>query len=107
MKIDTTIGLKALNGEQITITEGGEVKPFSIGRLIADMLASPEDKCSFGHVKRYTMMNKFFNEKEIDIDNADLKVIEEMLEKNTTRSSVVVGQVLELLEGVRQSLKKK
>ena len=97
MKIDASKSLKRLDGVDITMGSGDE-SPFTIGKAIGLILSGPSaTQKGRTPLKLYALASKFYNEAEVEIDVADLKLVTEEIESTQTYTPLVTGQILELL----------
>jgi len=96
MNIKTNVALKNLKGEEIK-DDKGEV--FTLGQALANIVV--EDKIG-GKMKLYILGTKLFQEKEIEVDSADLNLIKEALKKSETYGALILGQCEMLLENVKK-----
>jgi len=101
MKINTELELKTLDGKKITTPDGDVL---TVGKTLANILLSPrEDKSyEFDKMKLFILANKFYNEKEVEIDASDLKKIENLINSSETFGPSICGQVLIALEELKK-----
>jgi len=97
MKILTKQVLKDLDGKPIPKLGGGAL---TLGIAIAQMLTNREAKTGFDPLKTYILATKFYDNDEVDIDDADWMKVKKLLESNTADSALVVGQVLKILNQI-------
>ncbi len=75
-----------------------EGKELTVGVAIASILLAPRQNKTFDMLKSYILSGKFFNDKEVDLDEADLKKLKETIELGDTYSPLISGQLIQLLE---------
>lgn len=93
MKIKCKEVLKTLQGQPIK--DGKE--ELTLGMTVANILLQPRQDKKFSTLKAFSLAQKFFNENEVDLDDADLKTLKELLETDTFFSPLVTGQILKIL----------
>lgn len=91
MNINTGKALKTLKGEDYT----ADKEPLTIGKVIAEALAGDE---TGGKYKLYTLADKAFNSKTMEVDAPDLALIKNAVEKCKTYNNLIIGQTLGILE---------
>ena len=99
MKINTQQKLVSLKGEVLK-GDGIEV---TLGLAISNILISSQVK---GKYKLYILGKKFFDDKEIDIDMADMSLIKSELEATTIYTPLVTGQILDILYNLENKKEK-
>lgn len=100
MKINTKIVLKGLDGVDL---QNFENKPLTIGESLGNIIVSHEIG---GRAKLYSLGVDLFKKEELEVDSADLILLKEAVEKTKVYSSAVVtGQLLVLLENIRDTKK--
>lgn len=96
MKIQTGKKVLTLKGE--AYKQGDE--ELLVGHVIAEALAGDR---TGGKMKMYLLAQRAYEQKELDVDAADLKLIKTSVEQCTTYNNVIVGQVLAELEEVKEA----
>ena len=98
--------LKAFNGESIKDMKGNELH---IKEVLTNQLGSYSGKGVTGDklIKAYDLGLKIYGSKtEVELDDEQIKFIKSVLEANPMYTSIVVGQVLTILENSKKSEKK-
>ena len=98
MKIKTKEAIKDLAGKDIKNKDDF----FTVGIALSNILL--EAKVG-GKMKLFILAKKCFEEKEIDVDDADLAIIKQAVEATEQYTNLVTGQLLQLLE--RKEVKEK
>lgn len=97
MKIKLNTPLKDLSGEPIA--DGG--KNFTFGQALASIVSASD---TGGKMKLYVLATKLFNEKDIDVDEADLSLIKNAVASTKVyANALITGQCELLLEDVKES----
>jgi len=91
MQINTKAGIKDLAGKDILNKE----EVFTIGEAVANILINSELK---GVYKTYVLAKKFYNDKKVELDEADVLLVKEAVEASKSYTVLVKGQLLEVLE---------
>lgn len=95
MKINTKTLIKDVSGKPMPTQEGD----LSLGVVIGNILFSDE---SIGKLKGYTLGMKFYQDEEVDVDEADLQAIKRAIE--TTKvfpSNLITGQALSIINNLK------
>ncbi len=93
MKIKTDTKLTDLKGLPI---KSGEGQVLTVGEAVANILLGPQQK--FGKMKAYVLATKFYNDKEVEVDDADVEALRDIIEKSEVYVSALVnGQLLKIL----------
>jgi len=100
MKINTKIALKNLAGQEL---KDGE-DTLTLGKAVANILSADS---TGGKMKMHVMSLDFYKEKEMDLDDADLSILEKSVENSQTYLPIVSGQILLLLSNMKEDSKKK
>ena len=97
MKIKANEALKALNGEALVDTSG---KGLTIGAALANMLIAyrREGEYEFDKIKSYVLAQKLYTDKDVDIDEADIKGIKKVIKSDAVYGPLVSGKILLLLD---------
>lgn len=82
---------------------GGQQPLYTIGKAIADTLLRPNPQAAMNAMKALELARKFYNNREVEIESADLKDVKNEIEKEKATSPLVRGQVLEYLESLKTS----
>lgn len=94
-KINTQTILTNLKGETLKINE----TDYTLGEAIANILVTDE---SGGKMKTYILAQKFMNEPSVDLDASDFALVKAAVERTKSYTSLVAGQVLVLLEAIKE-----
>lgn len=94
--IDTKQILKKLNGEPLKQND----KDFTIGDAIGNILSSDEGA---GKMKTYVLAKRFTQEKKVDLDEVDFRLLKQLVERTHAFTAIIVGQVLFLLDEAAES----
>lgn len=100
MKIKTTKAI--VNFKGIAIKDNDE--DFTVGKAISNILLNSK---SGGKMKIFILAKKFYDEKEVEVDAADLNLIKSEIEKADPQVSnmLVTGQLLIMLDGLKEKAK--
>lgn len=99
-KIQTSVPIVNLNGDKIQSEDG---KNLTIGVVLANIILSPHaNKKGFRPLKSWELAQKLYKNPEVEVDNADFIQIKEIVENSDTFSTMVVAQVLEALEKIKE-----
>jgi len=112
IKINAQKVLKSLDGEILKDRaclhcgapigpQGGEYGPYHLGKAISDTLMRPNPQASMSAMKAFTLAKKFYNDKEVEVDAADLKDVKGEIGNDKMVTPLVSGQVLEHLESLK------
>lgn len=99
MKIKTKAVLVNLKGEELKFKDGEKEKALTLGNAVANILL---DCKTGGKHKLYLLSNKFYSDKEVEVDSVDLRLIKDAVEANQTYNNIVSGQILEILENIKE-----
>lgn len=91
MKINAQAPVKTLAGENY---KSGD-KDISVGSVIADILAQDQ---TGGKMKLYSLAKRFFDDKEVEIDEADAALVKKAVEESKSYNNIIIGQILLLLK---------
>ena len=98
MRLDLSKPVVNLEGAKINDDAG---KVITIGRILANVLITTRPSLgTFDAMKAYIMAQRFYEGTGGDIDEADFKMITELL-KQSDNTTLVTGQVLLHMEDVR------
>jgi len=75
----------------------GEEK-MTVGSAVANILMAATEG---GKMKLYTLAQKAYSDKSLDVDESDLSLIKKAVETNTSYTNLVTGQLLIILENVK------
>ena len=98
MKINTQTVIKSLDGKEI---KDGE-KFFTIGKALSEILVNAE---LGGKMKCFVLAQKFYNDKEVDLDEADKELVKSTVESTKLYNNLVTGQLLVLLTETPKEVK--
>ncbi|MBU1096834.1 MAG: hypothetical protein KKB34_10165 [Bacteroidetes bacterium] len=91
MQINSKTILKNLIGENLI---SGENKPLSLGEALSNILLN--DKVG-SKMKCYILAEKFFKDNTVEIDEADLSLVKESIQRTELYNNLVNGQLLILI----------
>lgn len=91
MKINLKETLKGLDGKDL---KSGE-KVLLVGEVLGNIIISSKMN---GKMKIFSLAQKAYNDKVIDLDDADKALIKNILEADDSHSALATGQLLVLLE---------
>lgn len=95
MKINTKTLIKDVSGNPLPTQEGN----LTLGVVIGNILFSDE---SIGKLKGYTLGVKFYQDEEVDIDEADLQAIKKAIEMTKVfQSNLITGQALSIINNIK------
>ncbi len=96
MKIHTIIILKDLAGEEL---KDQNKETITIGKALANVLSSHDGT---NRLKLFILAQKFFSDEFVTIDSADRELIKTAIEKTRVYNNLVAGQLLLMLEGIKE-----
>lgn len=88
MKIDASKVLMTLGGQHYKTPEGQDL---TLGAVLAEAMATYE---AGGKMKSYVLANKFYNDKEVEVDEADLALVKKAVESCKAYNNLITGQAL-------------
>lgn len=95
-KIKTNQTFVNLRNEEISMENKEKL---NLGMVLAEILLVPhQDKKGFRPLKAWDLAQKFYKEKEVEIDNADFAQLKELVENNAAYIPMITAQALEKLE---------
>lgn len=97
MKINTKTKILNLKGEEILDQDKNAI---TIGYYLSEILLL--DKTA-GKMKAFILAQKFATTDEVEVDSADLTMIKNAVEKNESFNNLILGQLLVLLEDIKES----
>ncbi len=95
MKINTSTIICDLKGK--AIKNGAE--DFTLGDALSNILVSSK---TGGKMKLYVLATKLAQEKTVDVDDADFKMIKDCCEQSEAYTPLISGQLLLLLEDLKK-----
>ncbi len=95
MKLDCSKAINNVKGVQYKTPEGASVH---LGDVLVEALSG--DK-SGGKMKIYALAQKAAENKVMEVDSADLKIIKDAVETCTSYNNIILGQTLEMLENAK------
>lgn len=96
MKIDLKQPIKDLAGKPIINPDKTD---FTFGQALSEILVSAD---TGGKMKLFTLAQKIYTEKQIEVDEADFKLIKDSVEQTKAyTNAIVAGQILVYLEGLK------
>ena len=104
MKLKTNQTLHTIKGDPLMIPDGaGGTEVAILGTILSNIVLAPhKDKNGFRPLKAYELAQKFANQKDVEIDNADLIQLKELVEKNEGTSTIIIAQTLLMLDAVKE-----
>lgn len=87
MKINTTKKVTLLSGKDIPTEDGA----LTVGKAVANILSSTRKA---GAMKLFVLAQKFYKDATVELDEADLKLVEAEIEKTEVYTTLVTGQLL-------------
>lgn len=103
MKINTQTVLKNFNGEDLTV----ENKKLTLGAVLSNILLNEREKNPFNPLQAYGMAKEFYTEEEVTINEYDFKKLYELVEADKSFFTIIIGQVLTLLDEAKSTSKNK
>lgn len=91
IKIKTNTVLKNFKGEEL---KNGE-HPLDVGTVVSMVLGGKVSNPTLG----FTLGKKFANDKEVELKAEDVVFVKKELESQEPWNAIVVGQIIELLDG--------
>lgn len=98
MKINCTQTLKFVNGEEIPYDKSGT--PLTVGNSVAEILSASKMQ---GKYKGYILMERFYKEKELDLDEADFALVHQNIEMSDRFTTIVIGQLLKIFKEIKEA----
>lgn len=104
MKINCGLQFQNLKGEVVNVVdEKGGKTPLTLGQVLADVALTPHKvKNGFRPLKGYELAQKFYANKEVDIDRADFIQLKELIENNEAYTTLIIAQAIKLLSEVKE-----
>jgi hypothetical protein len=100
-KIQCKVSLKDLLGKEIS-TSAEDKAPFFVGQAIANILLAPrQGERKLDALKSWELAQKFYNNKEVEIDTSDFQKVKEMVETDKNYSMLIIGQLMEILTNLK------
>jgi hypothetical protein len=99
MKLKLTQPIKSFKDEPLKNPEG---EIFTLGEALANIFANSRQG---GKMKAYILGKKFYNDKEIELDAADLSLVKETVKQSSSYNHLIEGQIEEMLERVKEDTK--
>lgn len=97
--------IKINTRKEIKNIDGSPAKDFTVGKAIANILAGSKTQ---GKAKLYVLMTKFYDEKEVEVDAADLNLLKQEIEKNEVYpGALIAGQLIIMLDDLKEESSKK
>lgn len=100
MQINTKVILKNLKG---ICLENEEKEPFTTGEALSNILLY--DKAG-GKMKCFILAEKLYKNKSVEVDEADLSLIKESIQRTELYNNIVNGQLLIVIEDLKESKEK-
>lgn len=100
MKINNQETLKDLNGDIVKDSSNNNA-PITVGKAIAGILTTPKQNSNFDPLKAYTLAQKFYSDKEVDLDEADMISLKKEIKENKGSHVVISGQLLKILNNIK------
>jgi len=101
MQIIANQALVNLKNEEIKSEDG---ESFTVGKSLANTIINPKlwkgDK-----IKAFILSQKLYTEDVVEIDASDLSNIKKAVEANTDTSFLITGQILVILDGIKNAKK--
>lgn len=91
MKIEANRALTNFDGKPLQ--NGAE--EFKVGHALANILVSAQAN---GKMKMFVLAKRFYDEKSVELDDADLSLVKKLVEETAVYNTLVTGQILLLLE---------
>ncbi len=105
MKIKTNIVINQLSGKPFVQTDGDSSTDLTLGIALSNILSYSK---LGGLMKTTTLANKFYNNKEVEVDSADLKLIKDCVEASEVYSNrFILGSIAHILEEVKEEKEEK
>lgn len=102
MKIKTSHKFTNLKGEVI-YRDTEKKEALALGEALAEIVIAPrKDKKGFRPLKGLELARKLYNDKEVEIDKADLIQLKEAVEDNQSYVPLITAQILEVLEELKE-----
>jgi|15BtaG_2_1085339.scaffolds.fasta_scaffold00340_17 hypothetical protein len=101
MQLNTAEAIKDLSGKKIL--KGKTEEAFTIGSALSNILLDAKEG---GKMKLFILAQKCFEEKKVELDGADISIIKQAVEKTDQYNALVSGQILQILENLKETDKK-
>lgn len=95
MKINAKQALKNFKGD-ILKDPDGEV---TLGTALSNILSMAKEG---GKMKLFILAKKFYERASVEIDQSDMNLVKKSVESTDIYPNMVTGQVLEILEGIKE-----
>jgi len=96
MKILTQTVLKDLSGKEIL---DENKKGFTLGQALGNICVSSKEE---GKMKLYILGTKLFQDKDVEVDDADLNLLKNVVKKTEVYEALIAGQCELLLDEVKK-----
>jgi len=96
MKLNFDFPIKDLNGQNIK--ENGQEVHFY--KILGMSIMSPEIKIG-DVIKKFNLATKIYNDKEVDVDDADLQILKEIVKTSNVFVPLVQAQLLIYLNSIK------
>ena len=101
MNIDCEIELKDLSGAVLKDSEG----VFTLGKALGNIIVDAKEG---GKMKLYILATKLFQAKgKVEVDESDLSLIKKVVASSETYKAIVIGQIEQILAGLKKEDDKK
>lgn len=97
MKINTKEAIRDIKGKTVLLPNKEE---FTFGEALANILL---DSKSGGKMKMYSLAQRLYNDKIVEVDLSDISLIKEAVEGSQNYNNLVLGQVLVYLNGLKET----
>lgn len=104
MKLDLTQTLKLLDGVTPLKMDAEGKEEMTLGKIISNILVTSQSRTMEAY-KKYSLALKITNQNEVDLDDADIKGIEQVI-KDEQRPAIVTGQIQAMIEAAKIEYKK-
>lgn len=95
MIINCTIELKTLAGDVIMDSDN---KAFTLGKALGNIIVGSEEQ---GKMKLYILGTKLFQNKKVEVDEADMNLIKKVVASTKVYGALIAGQCEQLLEEIK------
>ena len=100
MKINTHTAIKNIKGADLK--DGDTEKFFTVGTALSEILVASK---MGGKMKCFVLAQKFYNDKEVELDEADKELVKSTVEATELYNNLVNGQLLILLTETPKEVK--
>ncbi len=103
MKINTKTVLIGLDGGNLKMND----KDLTLGDAVSNLLLGERDKNPFNPLEAYLLAMDFYGKNQVEVNTYTLSKLQELIEPSKSFNTIVIGQVLFLLQEAKSEDKNK